>query len=122
MWMWSHVLIDKFKGTEHAFFDGITRSLPEAMTFTTALEFYGRKATVVCLDVSRAWSEARLLSRGRSDDVDMDEVKKRLDWFDKDSAPAIDYFNVHGTYKLITVNGEQTIEEVHKEIVAKLGW
>ena len=43
VWMWSHVLLDKFKGTEHLFFDGITRSLSEAMAFTTALE--DRKST-----------------------------------------------------------------------------
>ena len=120
--MWSHVLIDNFKGTEHAFFDGISRSLPEAMAFTTALEFYGRKAHVIYLNVSREWSEARLLSRGRDDDKTKEDIDKRLDWFDRDTYPAIEYFNVHKQYTLLDINGEQMIEDVRKEILEKLGW
>src|SRR3989338_815580 len=77
--IWSHILIGDFKGTEHAFFDGICRSLPEATTFTTALEFYGRKAIVIYLNVSREWSEERLLLRGRADDKSKEEIKKPLE-------------------------------------------
>ncbi|MCX6702026.1 MAG: nucleoside monophosphate kinase [Candidatus Zambryskibacteria bacterium] len=122
VWMWANVILDGFKGTEHLFLDGICRSLPEAMTFTTAMEFYNREVCVIYLNVSREWSEARLFSRGRMDDINKTEVKKRLDWFDKDAAPAIDYFNIHSKYTLLTINGEQSIEDVHKEIIQKLGW
>ena len=122
VWMWSHVVIEKFKGTEHLFFDGITRSLPEAEMFTTAKDFYNRDVTVVYLNVSREWSEARLTSRGRSDDKSLEEIKKRLDWFDRDSYPAVEYFNVHKGYNLLDINGEQSVEDVHKEILSKLGW
>ncbi|MSU45366.1 MAG: hypothetical protein EXS47_01925 [Candidatus Zambryskibacteria bacterium] len=122
VWMWSHVLIDKMKGTEHLFFDGITRSLPEAEMFTTAKEFYGREVTIVYLNVSREWSEARLTARGRSDDKSIDEIRKRLDWFDKDSYPAVEYFRVRKDYNLLDINGEQSVEEVQKEILSKLSW
>jgi adenylate kinase len=122
IWMWAHVLLEKLKGTEHLFLDGITRSLPEAMTFTTALEFYDRKATVVHLNVSREWSKERLLARKRSDDINPEEIEKRLNWFDRDSAPAIGYFKVNDRYNLIQVNGERSIEEIHKDIVNHLGW
>ena len=122
IWMWAHVLLDKFKGIEHLFLDGITRSLPEAMAFTTALEFYKRRAIVIDINVSREWSEERLLARGRFDDKNREEIKKRLNWFDKDSGPAIAYFRVNNNYKVIAVNGEKTIEEVHQDIVQKLGW
>jgi adenylate kinase family enzyme len=120
--IWSHLLSENFKGTEHLFLDGICRSLPEAMTFTTALEFYNRQATVVYINVSREWSQERLLARGRSDDKSVEEIKKRLDWFDRDSAPAIGYFGVNERYSLLTINGEQTIEKVHQDVVEKLGW
>lgn len=120
--IWSHLLLENFKGTEHAFFDGITRSLPEANVFTTAMDFYDRHATVIYINVSRKWSEERLLARGRLDDKTKEDIDKRLDWFDKDSYPAVEYFNVHPRYTLLDINGEQTIEEVHNEIVKKLGW
>ena len=122
IWMWGHVLIEKLKGNEHLFLDGITRSLPEATAFTTALEFYDRKATVVHLNVSREWSKERLTSRGRSDDKSLAEIEKRLNWFDRDSTPAIGYFKVNDHYELLAINGEQTIEQVHKDIVDKLKW
>ena len=122
VWMWSHILLDKFNGTEHLFLDGITRSLPEAMTFTTALEFYNRHATVIYINVSRKWSEDRLLARGRADDMTKEEIDKRLDWFDRDSYPAVEYFNVHDRYILLDINGEQIIEKVHADIIEKLGW
>jgi len=122
IWMWSHILLDKLKGNEHLFFDGITRSLPEAMIFTTAMDFYKRDVIVVYVDVSREWSEQRLMERGRADDKSLEEIKKRLDWFDKDSYPAVEYFTTHRKYNVIKVNGEQTIENVHREIVSKVGF
>ena len=122
IWMWAHIILNDFKGTEHVFFDGITRSLPEAMAFTTALEFYERKATVIFINVSREWSEARLLARGRADDKSEAEVIKRLNWFDRDSVPALGYFKVNDRYNVLQVDGEKTIEEVHYDIVQKLGW
>ena len=122
IWMWSHIILDKFKGTEHIFFDGIARSLPEATVFTTALNFYKRTATIIYLNVSREWSKERLLARGRSDDVSEAEVEKRLNWFDRDSVPAAGYFKVTKEYKLIYINGEQTIDRVHQDILQKIGW
>jgi adenylate kinase family enzyme len=119
--IWSQLLIEQFKGKEHLFLDGICRSLPEAEIFTTAAKFYDRKPVVVYINVSRGWSRERLLARGRSDD-DKEGVEKRLDWFEKDTYPAIEYFNMNNQYTLLNINGEQTIEEVHKEIMGKLGW
>lgn len=122
IWMWAHVLIERLRGNEHLIFDGITRSLGEAMSFTTALNFYKREAVVVYLEVSREWSEERMKERGRSDDRKEDEVRKRLNWFDTDTAPAIGYFKTNDKYKVLYINGEQSIEDVHKEILSKLGW
>ncbi len=118
--MWSHIILDKFKGTEHLLLDGITRSLPEAMAFTTALEFYSRSAKVVFIDVSRKWAIERMVERGRSDDTSKEEMRKKLDWFDMDSMSAINYFDENDRYELLKINGEQSIDEVHAEIMAKL--
>ena len=122
IWMWAHVMLESFKGTEHIIFDGITRSLSEALAFTTAMEFYNRKVTVININVSKEWSKERLLSRGRADDKSDDEVEKRLNWFDRDAMPAIGYFKVHDLYTVVPINGERSIEEVHKDIVEKIKW
>lgn len=118
---WANLLVDKIKEDEHLIFDGICRSLPEAVIFSTITKFYNRKVTVVHVNVSRKWSTERLTARGRDDD-DAHGIQKRLDWFDQDTQPAIDYFKTDDRYVFIDVNGEQSIEDVHKELVQKLGW
>lgn len=117
IWMWAHILVESFKGTEHLIIDGSPRHYAEALAMTTALKFYGRKAYVVYINVSRGWSEEKLMSRGRFDDVDEAKVKKRLDWFERDAMPAVEYFRFASEYTFIDVNGEQSIDAVYKEIM-----
>lgn len=120
VWMWGSVLIEELEDDMHLVFDGVARSLEEARVLTTAMRFYGRgKPTVVYLDVSRKWSEERLLARGRRDDRSLSKITKRLDWFDKDVMPAIEYFRQSPEYRFLEIDGEQSIEEVHMEIVRK---
>ena len=120
IWMWSHLLVESFKGTEHLIIDGSPRAYGEALAMDTALKFYGRKAYVVHLNVSREWSEERLSARHRSDDIDLEKVKKRLDWFEKDVAPAIEFFKANPDYNFIDVNGGQSIEGVYRDMMEKL--
>ena len=120
IWMWSHLFVEKLTGEEHLIIDGMPRSLPEAMILNNALEFYKRRANVIHLNVSRALSERRLIERGRGDDSDMKKIGKRLDWFDRDVVPAIEYFRNHPTHNFIEVNGEQSVERVQADIITAL--
>jgi adenylate kinase family enzyme len=121
-WMWGNVLIEELDENSHLVFDGAARSKPEAMVLTTALRFYEReKTTVIYLDVSSKWSEKHLLSRGRFDDVNISKIDKRLEWFEKDTKPAIEYFKSDPFYRVIEVNGEQAIEKVHQDIIDAYG-
>ncbi len=118
--MWGHQLIEELKENMHIIFDGVSRTRPEAEVFTTALDFYKReKPAVIYINVSRKWSEDRLLSRGRADDKSLSKINKRLDWFDKDVLSAIEYFKSNSYYNFIEINGEQSIEKVHADIVAQ---
>jgi adenylate kinase family enzyme len=120
VWMWSHQLVDNFKGNEHLIVDGTPRAYAEALVLSAALQFYGRTPVVVYLNVSREWSEARLLGRGRVDDVKAEDVKKRLDWFDKDIKPAVEYFRFNSDFTFLDINGERPIEEIHEELIQRL--
>ncbi len=120
IWMWSHHFIEDLKGGEHIVLDGLARSLNEAKILENAFEFYQREnPIVVFINVSRGWSEKRLLARGRADDVTAD-IKERLDWYERDVIPAVEYFRTHPKMKFIEVNGEQSVEDVHKELLAKI--
>ncbi len=117
-YMWAGMLVEELEENMHIVFDGAPRSLEEAYMVTTAFEFYKRnKPTIIYIDVSREWSEERLLARGRSDDKTIAKIIKRLNWFDADVSPAIEYFKKTPMYNYIRVNGEQTIENVHRDIM-----
>ena len=100
--------------------DGTPRKLGEAIIFTEALTFYGRKPKIIYLNVSRKWSEERLLGRGRVDDTSLETIKKRLDWFDTDVAPAVDYLRTNPNVEFFDINGERTIEDIHTDIIGQI--
>lgn len=119
-WMWSSILIDELHEGMHLVFDGAPRAIPEAELLTSALKFYKReKPTVIYIDVTRKWSEEKLLARRRLDDMNLSKIDKRLDWFDKDVIPAVEYFKKNPYYRVIEINGEQTIPRVHADIIGE---
>jgi adenylate kinase len=121
VWIWSNAFLENVKNKEHLIIDGTPRSLNEARTLDTAIRFLRRlNPFVVYIDVSRQWSEERLLERGRDDDLDIEEIRKRLDWFEDDVLPAVSFYRDNEDYNFIYVNGEQTIEEVNKEMMKKI--
>jgi adenylate kinase family enzyme len=122
VYFWAGALLQNLKGDEHIVFDGICRRLEEAKVFSTAMEFYDRKPVIIYINVSRKWATDRLVGRGRADDKDLVQLNGRLDWFEKYTVPVIEYFRENDRYTLLEINGEQTIEEVHREILQKLGW
>jgi len=121
IWLWTTFLVENFTGEEHLIFDGLCRRRYESPILDTALQFYKRKnITVIIINTSNEWSIKRALERGRLDD-DLSEIKKRLEWFDEEVVSAIQYFRDNPKYTILDINGEQSIEEVNKEIMAKLG-
>lgn len=121
VWIWSNAFLENIKNKEHLIIDGTPRSLNEAYALDTAVKFYKReKPTIVYMDVSRQWSEERLLARGRADDLEIEDIRKRLDWFEDDVMPAVLFYRDNSDYNFLNINGEQTIEEVHNEIMEKV--
>jgi adenylate kinase family enzyme len=62
---------------------------------------------------------ARADKEGRKDDT-ADSINKRLDWFDADVKPAIERFRRDRDYDFVEINGEQSIEAVHRDIMANV--
>lgn len=145
IWMERLMYADVHKGV---LFDGSPRKLEEAKVLNEVFEWFGRKKVkVILIDISREEAQKRLMKRricskcGRGaylDDehaaatqcrycygeltVRMEDnpegIKTRLDWFDNEVMQSIDYYKTNG--KLIVVNGEQSPDDVQKEILNKL--
>ncbi|OHB09711.1 MAG: hypothetical protein A3G05_02405 [Candidatus Zambryskibacteria bacterium RIFCSPLOWO2_12_FULL_45_14] len=119
IFLWSKVMIDELDEGMHLVIDGAPRAIDEAQVLISALQFYKREnPTIIYLNVSRKWSEEKLLARGRSDDKTLAKINKRLDWFDQDVMPAVKYFETNPLCRFIEIDGEQTIEKVHADIIA----
>lgn len=108
---------EDFKGI---LFDGSPRKLVEAKILEEALDWYGwgKNVRIILLDISREEAARRLAQRRRDDDTP-EAIKERLDFFEEEVMPAVEYYKSKGS--LIIVNGEQSVEDVYKEILTKLG-
>jgi adenylate kinase family enzyme len=120
VWMWSHLLVDRVTGEEHIVFDGTPRSLQEAQIIDTAIDFYSRqRPQVIYLNISRETSKARMIARRRMDDINAEEVERRLNWFESDVLPAVEYFRKYSKYNFIELDGDQPVEAVQQQLLLK---
>lgn len=121
VWNWTNTFIQMLKGDETVILDGAPRMPLELDALHRAIPFYGyESATVIYLDVSEAWAVDKLSSRGREDDKDHEAMMRKMKWFVDDVYPCIEAYEKNQAYTFIRVNGEQTIEQVHAELVEKL--
>lgn len=119
--LWTDYMSKNFTGQENIVFDGCPRKLQEAYLLGSILKFYNlNKPNIFFIEVSYDWAVKRLTERGRKDDTP-ESIKKRLEWFETEVLPSLNFFEADPYFNFIKVNGEQTIPEVHTEILAKLG-
>lgn len=119
--LWAHNMIEQMKDNVHLFIDGSPRRIEECPVLDSAMKFYNREHPhVIYINVSREWSKIRLANRARVDD-DSKEVEKRLNWFDTEVLPAVEYLRNNPLYRFIDIDGEQTIEGVHNDILQAIG-
>lgn len=95
--------------------DGFPRKVTQAVFLQELLQKMdvptGEK--VVNLDVPDDVVVARLLERGRKDDTE-EIIRRRLEVYRSETAPLIDYYGAK--QQLVTVNGNQSQEEVTNEL------
>jgi adenylate kinase len=118
--LWANYIMNNFTGNENIIFDGAPRKLLESEVLDNALKFYKiSKYKVIYMNVGREWATNRLLVRGRVDDI-KEDIDRRMEWFEKDVMPSIEFFKNNENCEFIEINGEQTIEQVHDEVVRKV--
>jgi adenylate kinase len=120
VWMWSHLLVERMTGEEHVIFDGTPRSFQEAQIIDTAITFFDRQRPhVIYLKISREISKARMIARRRMDDINEEEIERRLNWFETDVIPAVEYFRKYSKYNFIELDGDQPVETVQQDLLLK---
>jgi len=118
--LWSNYMIQNYTGEENLIFDGCPRKVIEAQLLDSMIKFYKASSpTIIYINVSRKWAEERLTARGRKDDSP-EGIESRMNWFDKEVAPVIDFFRNDPAYRFVDINGEQAIEQVKQDIFEKI--
>lgn len=139
--------VEKIPDAMGILFDGVGRKLPEARLLDEVLEWYGRiPPKIFLLDISDAEATRRLLARrvcetcgaiyaedapeigtgacrcggrlAKRHDDELPAIKNRLDYFEAEVVPVLDHYREKEW--LIRINGEQSVEEVHREILRHL--
>ena len=118
--LWAEALVKGYTGTENIIMDGMPRKYHEAGVLDSIFDYYKiPRPLVVHLEISNEESTKRLLARKRFDDI-AEEIANRLSWYDTDVVPTIEYYRKNKAYRLIDINGERPIEEIHKDIISQL--
>lgn len=116
---WLKEIIERGAAADNLIFDGTPRRVWESDLLDKVMEWHQRpKPVCVYIDVSREESFRRLTLRKRADDTP-EAINKRLDFFDTDVWPVVEYYQKE--QRSITVNGEQEVLKVWQELDKKLG-
>ncbi len=118
--MWSHELMEDYDGTTTVFLDGTPRVADEVPLLLSAAQLYNWTIDVIYVEIGDAWAHDRITGRGREDDSHEEAVGGRIRWFHTSVEPAIELLKQSPLVRFHAINGEQTIEQVHQDIVRSL--
>jgi len=107
---------------KHLIADGYPRTVAQAETFEVMMKFYKREEVkIIYIELSEEEAMKRNLLRGRADDTEAG-LRKRFNEYLNKVIPAINYFKDKQNYLIYTINGEQSVEDVHKDIIKALNF
>lgn len=116
----TNILTSSITDEKHLMTDGYPRTLVQSQTFEAMMKFFRRKEVIIIyIEVGKEEAMKRNLLRGRHDDT-KEGIEKRFDEYINKVIPAMNYFKEKENYAIYTINGEQTVENVHKDIIKAL--
>ena len=120
--MVANMLINSLTKDSHLITDGWPRAIPQSETFEAMMQWYKRdNIKIIYIEVGKEEAMKRNLLRARHDDTP-EGIEKRFDEYVNNVIPAMNYFKQKVGYTIYTINGEQSVENVHKEIIKALGF
>ena len=94
--------------------DGFPRTIAQAEKFENGIDY------AIYLNVSDKEALWRLAGRtDNREDETLAAIKKRIELFHAVTKPVLDFYKQKGLFE--EIDGERTIEEIHKEIMNRLG-
>lgn len=114
-------LLDQFLSqvseTDKIIYDGVPRNDGQYHSFDQIIQKWNRDVIAIHIELPEEETIKRLLLRARNDDKP-EIIKHRIDIFIKETTPIIDIYK--SLNKVISINGNQSIENVATEIENKI--
>lgn len=118
--LWMHKIAYSIRQDQGIICDGFPRRVNEAHNLDRFFEWLDRKdnTKVLFIDVAHGEAFTRLKKRGREIDDNDEAIRGRMNYFEDRVMPVVNYYEESD--RLIRINGEQSIEDVFKEILEKI--
>jgi adenylate kinase family enzyme len=116
------ILVSNLNADKHLIVDGYPRTIFQSETFETMMNFFKRnQVKIIYIELSKDEAMKRNLLRGRVDDTE-EGLTRRFEEYINNVVPAMNFFQSKNGYTTYKINGEQSIENVHKDIIKALGY
>lgn len=118
--LWGQAFLEQLDEKSHLLIDGFPRTVEQAQVLEEALEFFERdELHIINLDTPEEVVRKRMQGRAREDDTE-ESIENRLRWYREETMPVLDYYRVRPDTTVHDLDGTDTIDGVHNQILAAL--
>lgn len=119
--LWGDAMREHLSEGRHLLVDGFPRIVNEARVLESALSFYHRESVhIINLETGEDIVRERMVSRARQDDTP-DSIEARLKWYREETLPVLAYYRERANTIVHDIDGTDTIDGVHAQILSALG-
>jgi adenylate kinase len=120
--LFTNILVSSMEENTTFIADGFARTVSQAEAFEAIIKFYNRESVhVVYIELDKEEAKKRMILRGRADDNE-EGIARRFDEYVNNVIPAMNYFKDKAGYTMHVINGKQSIESVHADIIKSLNF